>query len=96
MYNVRIPLNVCVTALSFLSLHCQYFSEHHINLINSVNSVSDNFESFSNNDKRDILLYGDTWFNTNKNKFILESTVTYIKTLIGSLDPFLVKFLYSH
>ena len=60
-------------------LHCQYFSEHCINLINSVNSVSDNFESFSDNDKRDILLYGDTRFNTNKNKFILESTITYIK-----------------
>ena len=60
-------------------LHCQYFSEHCINLINSVNSVSDNFGSFSDNDKRDILLYGDTRFNINKNKFILESTITYIK-----------------
>ena len=60
-------------------LHCQYFSEHRINLINSVNSVSDHFESFSDNDKRDILLYGDTRFNTSKNKFILESTITYIK-----------------
>ena len=28
-------------------LHCQYFFEHRINLINSVRSVSENFESFS-------------------------------------------------
>ena len=40
-------------------LHCQYFFEHRINFINSVRSVSENFESFSDNDKRDILLYGD-------------------------------------
>ena len=60
-------------------LHCQHFLEHRINLINSVRSVSENFESFSDNDKRDILLYGDPWFDTNKNKLILESTITYIK-----------------
>ena len=60
-------------------LHCQYFLEHRINLINSVRSVSENFESFSDNDKRDILLYGDPRFDTNKNKLILELTITYIK-----------------
>ena len=60
-------------------LHCQYFLEQRINLINSVRSVSENFESFSDNDKRDILLYGDPRFDTNKNKLILESTITYIK-----------------
>ena len=60
-------------------LHCQYFFEHRINLINSVRSVSENFQSFSDNDKRDILLYGDPRFDANKNKLILESTITYIK-----------------
>ena len=48
-------------------------------LINSVNSVFDNFESFSDNNKRDIPLDGDRRFDTNKNKIILESIITYIK-----------------
>ena len=61
-------------------LHCQYFFEHRINLINSVRSVSENFESYSDKEKRDILLYGDPRFDTNKNKLILESTITYIKS----------------
>ena len=60
-------------------LHCQYFFEHSINLINSLRSVSENFESFSDNGKRDILLYGDPRFDANKNKLILESTITYTK-----------------
>ena len=74
------PLCLCnfeIEDTTHYLLHCQYFSEHRINLINSVNSV--NFESFSDNNKRDILLYGDRRFDTNKNKIILESTITYIK-----------------
>ena len=76
------PLCLCnfeIEDTTHYLLHCQYFSEHRINLINSVNSVFDNFESFSDNNKRDILLYGDRRFDTNKNKIILESTITYIK-----------------
>ena len=76
------PLCLCnfeIENTTHYLLHCQYFSEHRINLINSVNSVFDNFESFSDNNKRDILLYGDRRFDTNKNKIILESTITYIK-----------------
>ena len=60
-------------------LHCQCYSDHRINLINSVKSISDNFESFSDNVQRDILLYGDSRFDTNKNKLILEATISYIK-----------------
>ena len=59
-------------------LHCQYYSAHRINLINSVKSVFDNFDSLSDNKKRDVILYGDPRFDTNKNKLILESTITYI------------------
>ena len=76
------PLCLCnfeIEDTTHYLLHYQYFSEHRINLINSVNSVFDNFESFSDNKKRDILLYGDRRFDTNKNKIILESTITYKK-----------------
>ena len=47
--------------------------------MNSVKSVLDNFASLPNNDKKDILLFGDSHLNNNKNKFILEATLNYIK-----------------
>ena len=76
------PLCLCsleIENTSHYLLHCQYYSEHRINLINSLKSISDDFESFSDNVQRDILLYGDSRFDTNKNKLILEATVSYIK-----------------
>ena len=60
-------------------LHCHHFSHYCFDLINSVKSVSHDFEFFSDNVKRDILLYGDSRFDTNKNKLILEATIIYIK-----------------
>ena len=41
--------------------------------MNSVKSVIINFESMTDNRKRDILLYGDSRFDENKNKIILEA-----------------------
>ena len=48
--------------------------------MNSVISVPDSFESLSDNIKKEILLYGDSRLDNNKNKFILEATLSYIKT----------------
>ena len=39
-----------------------------------------NFESSSDNIKIEILLHGDSRLDNNKNKFILEATLNYIKT----------------
>ena len=47
--------------------------------MNSVNSALDDFESFSDIDKKDILSYGDLRLDNNKNKIILEATLNYIK-----------------
>ena len=47
--------------------------------MNSVKSVIINFESMTDNRKRDILLYGDSRFDEDKNKFILEATINYLK-----------------
>ena len=47
--------------------------------MNSVKSVYDNFESLSDKDKKDIILYGDARLHRIKNKFILEANLTYIK-----------------
>ena len=47
--------------------------------MNSVKSVLENFESLSDSVKKDILLHGDSRLDGNKNKFILEATLTYVK-----------------
>ena len=60
-------------------LHCHYFSHRRIDLMNSVNSVFDNFESLSDNNKKDVLLYGDSRSDKDKNKFIQETSITYLK-----------------
>ena len=41
-------------------LHCHHFSNHCAHLMNSVISVGDNFESMSDNVKKNVLLYGDS------------------------------------
>ena len=48
--------------------------------MNSVKSILGNFDSLSDNVKKDILLYGDSRLDGNKNEFILEATLTYIKS----------------
>ena len=60
-------------------MHCQYFSNHRYGLMNSVNSIIPNFESLTDNYRIDILLYGDSQFDENKNKFILEASINYLK-----------------
>ena len=44
--------------------------------MNSVKSVLDNFDSLPD---KYILLYGDSHLDNNKNKYILEATLNYIK-----------------
>ena len=60
-------------------LHCHHFSQYRLDLMNSVKSVFDNFESLPENDKKDILLYGDSHLDNNKNKYILKATLNYIR-----------------
>ena len=48
--------------------------------MNSVKSILENFESLSDSVEKDILLYGDSRLDGNKNKFILEATLIYIKS----------------
>ena len=51
--------------------------------MNSVKSICDNFESMSDNVKKNVLLYGDSCFNEVKKRFTLEATITYIKDSEG-------------
>ena len=74
-------------------LHCHHFSHHRVDLINSVKSVCDNFESMPDNIKKDLLSFGDSRFDENKNKVILEATINYLKNLKDFLVPFLSNVL---
>ena len=60
-------------------LHYQHFSKHRTDVMSSVKSVIINFESMTDNRKRDILLYSDSCFDENNNKIILEATINYLK-----------------
>ena len=55
------------------------FFNYHCNLINSVKSIISNFESLTDNNRIDILLYIDSWFDENKNEIILKATIDYLK-----------------
>ena len=58
-------------------LHCPHFSHHRVDLMNSVKSVCANFESMPDNVKKDLLLFGDSRFDDNKKKVILEATISF-------------------
>ena len=47
--------------------------------MNNVTSIISNFESLIDNDKINILLYGDSKFDENKNKIVLEAAINYLK-----------------
>ena len=47
--------------------------------MNSLKSIIPNFESLTNKNRIDILLYGDSRFDENKIKIILEATINYLK-----------------
>ena len=66
--------------ISHYLLHCHHFSQYHIDLMNSVKSILENFKSLPDNVKKDILLYSDSRLDRNKNKLISEATLTYIRS----------------
>ena len=44
-----------------------------------VSDLRSETKSLSDNAKKDVLLYGDPFLDQNKNKFILEAAIDYIK-----------------
>ena len=76
------PLCSCslqIEDTSHYLLHCQHFSNHCYDLMKNVKSIIRNFEFLTGNSRIDILLYGDSQFDENKNKIILEATINYLK-----------------
>ena len=50
--------------------------------MNSVKSTSEKFDSLSDKVKKYILLKGGSCLDRNKNKFILQATLTYIQSTV--------------
>ena len=78
--NLSVRIYVSILRIAYL-LHCRYFSNQRTDLMNSVNSVVQNFDFIFENNKKDLLLFGDPRFDKNKNKVILEATLTFIKKI---------------
>ena len=73
------PLCSCsleIEDTSHYLLHCHHFSQYRIGLMNRVKSILENFESLSDNVKKDVVLYGDSRLDGNKKEIILEATLT--------------------
>ena len=64
-------------------LHCRHFPNQRTDFMNSVNSLVQHFEFMSENNKKDLLLFGNSGFDENKSKVILEGTRTFIKKSEG-------------
>ena len=60
--------------------HCHHFTLYRIDLMNSLKSICNSFESTTDNNKITLLLYGDSHFDGSKNELILQSSIKYIKT----------------
>ena len=52
-------------------MHCHHFHHQQIDLMSSVRSICDNFESMSDNNKKYVLSCGDSHYDKKKTKFIL-------------------------
>ena len=77
--NPLCPCSLEIEDTTHYLLHRRHFSTQRANLMNSVKSVFQNFEFLSENNKKDLLFFGDPRFDENKNKVILEATLTFIK-----------------
>ena len=89
--NPLCPCSMEIEGTLYYLLHCHHFSQYHIDLMNNVKSILENFESLSDNVKKDVILYGDSRPGRNKNKFILESTLTYFKSTDRFSGSILIK-----
>ena len=93
------PLCSCTLEIEETShylLHCHDFSQHCVDLMNSVKSVFDNFKSMADIVKKDLLLFGDSQFDENKDKVILEPTIRYINILEDYQVPYLTKVFVTN
>ena len=66
--------------ISHYLLQYHHFNHQRIDLMSSVKSACHNFESMSDNSKKDVLLYGYSRFDENKKKIYFRSHYKLYKT----------------
>ena len=71
------PLCSCSLEIEDTSLYLLHFRHLYHQQTDLMSSVK--FESKSDNNKKDVLLYDDSRFDEKKNRSLLETSINYIK-----------------
>ena len=75
------PLCTCsleVELTSHFFLHCLHYNEICETLLNELKSVDENILKLSGNKLINLLLYGDSKFDSNKNTRLLNAAIKYV------------------
>ena len=75
------PLCTCsleVESTSHFFLHCLHYNDIRETLLNELKSVDENILKLSENKLINLLLYGDSKFDSNKNTRLLNATIKYV------------------
>ena len=76
------PLCSCsleTESMTHFFLHCRYYSNIHITLVNELNDIDNSITSRQTNELLRIILYSDCKFKDDVNKQILIATIQFIK-----------------
>ena len=63
---------------SHFFLHCLHYNDIYVTLLNELISVDENILKLSSNKLYNLLLYGDSQFDSNKNTRLLNTAIKYI------------------
>ena len=66
-------------SMAHFFLHCRYYNNIRITLINELNDIDNSITSRQPNELLRIIIYGDCKFEDNVNKWILIATIQFIK-----------------
>ena len=72
------PLCTCsleVESISHFSLHCLHYNDIRETLLNELKSIDENILKLSGNKLINLLLYGDSKFDSNENTKLLNAAI---------------------
>ena len=67
-----------VETSSHYLLHCSDYSEEQLTLLNTIRNIDISTLQLSDSKFARVLIFGDNYFDNNKNTFILDATIDYI------------------
>ena len=88
--NCMNPLCTCsleVESISHFFLHCLHYNDTRETLLNELKSIDENILKLSGNKLINLLLYGDSKFDSNKNTRLLNAAIKYIIDSARFTDP---------